>query len=178
MELLSDRKCFAAWGELGEFAAKCGGRDKVICWVLEHRDSGPIDRSNAATIRKRIPEGPDAFYGRCDHWAVGWTEELFVREGSEAAAELERIEDELEGYPILNEILWSEMEFDDSLKCLHCYVPRGVSCSVVDGHEGELREILDAHDAEYDGDSWHLPDEWGGKIPVAILREAGCQVDD
>lgn len=155
--LLSEVRNFAALGELRDFYLQCGGRDKVLVWTLCHRDSDALNRSNGAAIRKRIPEGPDVLYGRSSHWAAGWVEELYVRVGSESAKELEKIELELQDYPILDESLYWEIEYEDSLECLWCELPHGYPIQSIQGREAEIAEYLRDRGAEYSNE-WHIRD--------------------
>jgi hypothetical protein len=79
------------------------------------RDSDNAELSNWEAQLKRIPESETVKVVRERHWAVGWVEWLAVRpEDATAVAEGEKIGDELEGYPLLDEDRYSELEAEDA----------------------------------------------------------------
>ena len=79
------------------------------------RDSDNVERSNWDAQLERIPESDTVQVVRERHWAVGWVQWLAIRpEDAAAVAEAEKIGDELEDYPILDEDKWSELEAEDA----------------------------------------------------------------
>lgn len=81
----------------------------------QSRDSDTVERSNWDAQLERIPESETVQVVRERHWAVGWVEWLAVRpEDTAAVAEGEKVGDELEGYPILDEDKWAELEAEES----------------------------------------------------------------
>ena len=79
------------------------------------RDSDNVERSNWDAQIERIPESETVQVVRERHWAVGWVEWLAIRpENTAAVAEAEKIGDELEEYPILDEDRYSELEAQDA----------------------------------------------------------------
>jgi hypothetical protein len=61
-------------------------------------------------LRKADPDGEDYEAHQFNHWACGWVEIVIVRPGSAAADEAEKIEGELENYPLLDETAFHEEE--------------------------------------------------------------------
>jgi hypothetical protein len=51
---------------------------------------------------------------RFGHWAVGWVEYLLVKPGTEAEAVAEKLLARLEDYPILDEMHFSQLEWDEA----------------------------------------------------------------
>jgi hypothetical protein len=79
------------------------------------RDSGCLEESNFATTLKRLGgEGENVRVERFGHWAVGWIEEIYVRPGTNEATEAQKIHDELEEYPVLDEEDWSNRESEEA----------------------------------------------------------------
>lgn len=88
--------------------------------VIEHRDSGTLDKANAEALRRHLASDPSLADDYCEtganHWAVGWVTHLSFRVLNEQG-ELTRIArimrewfDALADYSVANESLWSEME--------------------------------------------------------------------
>lgn len=68
---------------------------------------------------KKVTEAgkPTWFIIRDSHWAVGWVETLYIhQDAKEIVAWAEAVEKRLEGYPIYNEDLYSEMEMEEKAK--------------------------------------------------------------
>lgn len=62
-------------------------------------------------------EMPSVQTVRESHWAVGWVEWIAIHESNKLAiAEAEAMQEEMEGYPVLDETHWSEMEFAEYLE--------------------------------------------------------------
>jgi hypothetical protein len=129
------RQCFV-WFERPDDAEEFG------LWILSHRDSGLVDRSNGAIIRKRLAKfevsGDVIFFG-CSHWAVGHTDEMAVRvyqpgttQTTAAFDELAEIEDATEAYPILDESDYSDREYESALEGIDCMMLGDVPKDVPD----------------------------------------------
>ena len=89
--------------------------------VIEHRDSGLLDRANAKALLGFLKSDPslgsDYKVTECNHWAVGWVRHLSFRaldgqgEPTRIAAILSAWFTSLkEEYPIANDEIYSEME--------------------------------------------------------------------
>lgn len=81
-------------------------------WLIvgqQNRDSDLVVRSNWKATQERMKdEDIEWEESRSGHWLVGWVEYLIVPPSEREF--VEEIEDELSGYPILDEQLHSEME--------------------------------------------------------------------
>jgi hypothetical protein len=88
----------------------------LVAPCTRNRDSDTVERSNWDAQLERIPaDGEGVTIVRENHWAVGWVEWLAILPtASVAVAEAEKIADELESYPILDEDAWSELEFEEN----------------------------------------------------------------
>ena len=76
-----------------------------------NRDSDLLSESNWECALKRLGgESETVEIHRFGHWACGWLEYLCVREKSKEYDEALKIEDELEGYPVLDEEDWIKRE--------------------------------------------------------------------
>lgn len=116
--------------------------------VILTRDSETRERANCEAILIRLEEHPewedDWQITRCSHWAVGWVEHLTFRvlddEGrvSDIFMWLLEIYRALEEYPILDEDIFSRLEYESRLKWIEVE------------SEGHLRE--------------DLPDDWQKQV--------------
>lgn len=80
--------------------------------VGHSRDSDTVESSNWQVQLERIPESETVQVVSENHWAVGWVEWLAIHESDRGAlAEAERVGDELENYPILDEDHHSQLEW-------------------------------------------------------------------
>lgn len=91
------------------------------------RDSDVLEISNYETAKARLEEAakldekdwkhdeePPLFDGHFGHWAVGWVDELLVHEdATNTLAELEKIAEQMEDYPVLDEEDFSKREWDE-----------------------------------------------------------------
>ncbi len=87
-----------------------------------HRDSGLLDQSNAAVIRKSLlpfAEGnnPDVVFESHNHWAVGHIDGFSIRvfkrgRITKAFRTYHELAQQMDDYPILDETDYSDREFD------------------------------------------------------------------
>lgn len=116
-------QCLQAYRRPADFAdwAPIDRRQYAVAYA-QHRDSDTITRSNFRVILRAIggeaadDHGDRVVVLRDRHWAVGWTEAIYVR--LDAIAELEtadRIVAGLEAYAIADEEDWSALEYDDAI---------------------------------------------------------------
>jgi hypothetical protein len=77
-----------------------------------HRDSGTIDESNWRTIIKHLDKNNVTYENvRFSHWAVGWVEQLLIKDDDVKAIEVgEGVQKQLSKYPIFDEDDHSELE--------------------------------------------------------------------
>jgi len=112
----------------GQYAVQAG---YILAGFGQHRDSEALARSNYAEAMRLLCDSagqdPDevpvfntsgdeiytdaVMYGSWGHWAVGWVEELLIRQDN---AELVAKALELSTHDILNEDHWLMTEWDDN----------------------------------------------------------------
>lgn len=103
--------------------------------VIEHRDSGLAQKSNAKTIVKILENDP-SLEGEwelvsCNHWAVGWVEHLSFRvvdkdgKPSRVARVIKGLFDSMEEYPILDDEDHSRMEYEATMENIENHYGRG-----------------------------------------------------
>ena len=102
--------------------------DDLESWGLiytHNRDSGPLDRCNAAEIADALApfaeaEESDVVFETHNHWAVGHVDGFAIRvrrpngDITEAFATYHALAERIADYPILNESRLSEMEVEES----------------------------------------------------------------
>lgn len=138
--------------------------------VGQTRDSDALERANFDAMRaelEALPEhtidlgecgpdndGPSLQVVRERHWACGWIEWIAIHETNTRALELaESIMKRLEGYPVIDEQLWSQYEDEDCRQTWeNCY------------DERERAEYLRKHVNKV----YALP----GETPYTMLRKA------
>lgn len=91
--------------------------DEFCIYHLDHRDSELLDQSNANSIRQALePFEDEVRLETFSHWAVGWIDAVAVRVGTRAYRTLCEIIDRLSEYPILDEMDYSNREYEATLK--------------------------------------------------------------
>jgi hypothetical protein len=95
------------------FVAPCGlNRDSNALeetnW--ETQLAALIDADRASVGHRSDPAVEDFEVHHYGHWACGWFEIVLVRPGSKCAEVAAELENRLQGYPALNESLWTERE--------------------------------------------------------------------
>jgi len=109
--------------------------------VGRSRDSDTVERSNWEVQLERIPESETVQVVREGHWAVGWVEWLAIHESDRGAlGEAEKIGEELENYPMLDEDHHSQLEWETMEGSGMIYNPN--SSEWVDKIEGEWKGYL------------------------------------
>ena len=106
----------------------------------QHRDSDCLTRSNFQCAFERLKKhATDLESEDCEsvqivsenHWAVGWVEWIAIHESNKPAiAEAEAMLESMDGYPVLDETHWSEMEFNEYSQAWKSY-----------GHREFVREL-------------------------------------
>lgn len=126
------RELAGNWSKFESFS--WWGRDEELIpdpenWTIiytSNRDSGLIDRSNAATIDRLLQpftEGdyPEVVPQSHNHWACGYVDGYAIRcfhpdgKPTNAIREWLDIVDSLESYPILDESHYSDLEYNESI---------------------------------------------------------------
>ena len=91
-------------------------RERLKGWLLcvgQHRDSTILEQSNFIVARQTLDKvGAEYEVLGFNHWAVGWIEELAVH--PDYRQHVEAIMSDLADYPILDEMHYSEMQFEQA----------------------------------------------------------------
>lgn len=89
--------------------------DDYYIIYTRHRDSGIIEESNWRSIIKHLDKNNVKYENvRFSHWAVGWVEQLLVKDDdAKAIKEGEDIQKQLSKYPIFDEEDYSELESEE-----------------------------------------------------------------
>lgn len=86
--------------------------------ATQHRDSDVMDKSNWDVILTDLNEKfANNFWdvARLNHWAVGWVEFITYNTANSMLEEYtEEIRAKLEDYPVLDEMKYSEMEWNEN----------------------------------------------------------------
>jgi|SaaInlLV_10m_DNA_1039704.scaffolds.fasta_scaffold07158_8 hypothetical protein len=91
--------------------------DSLLVVLTRSRDCDTLTESNWEVALERLGGESDTVeIHRFGHWVCGWWEALAVEKGSEAEKEALEIESELEGYPVLNEDHWSELQENEAAR--------------------------------------------------------------
>jgi hypothetical protein len=113
--------------------------------MILNRDSGPLEQSNAAAVRKTFeslfgPECEDNGWEvtRCNHWAVGWVDHLSFRAiddnggPTQQFVEMARLNAEVEENIVLDEDDLCAREWDDLIEYLEWHATPFLKESVPD----------------------------------------------
>jgi hypothetical protein len=125
--------------------------------TIEHRDSGVLDRANAQVLRQAL-EAEERFEGayeeiNCSHWGHGWTTHLCFEvktDEGEIHPIVGWLNDwyaALADYPVADDAVFSEMEYQASLEDLEG-LGAGEHASEVFGWLWSHREHRVYHDGE------------------------------
>jgi len=100
-------------------------------FISQTRDSGVLDRANFIAAKHALEtvceECEDSWLiVRESHWLCGWIEWIAVHENAVDCIEIaEKVLRELEDYPIIDEELFCQMEYDESCDVwLNCFTPK------------------------------------------------------
>lgn len=85
-------------------------------FLSQHRDSDSLTRSNFICGLEALGgESETVQVIRESHWAVGWVEWIAIhQDDTEALKIADSIMDKLDGYPVVNEDHWSQLEWDEA----------------------------------------------------------------
>ena len=94
------------------------GKDWSNCYVLcgTNRDADLLTRSNFQAIIEELEEkdtGGGFIVAGARHWAVGWVETILIPEDSPLLELADEIRASIESYPVYDESLYSEMEYNE-----------------------------------------------------------------
>lgn len=160
----------------------------------EHRDSDALERANTEVFRRELEQfthgdDPDVIFTTVSCWAYGWRTQFRVRmftRGAEgergditaAAQVVSDLFNSLEDYPVLDEELYSRMEYEEWLKNfsyeVHYQYRRGFTAGEVPEDEIVERALEWAHENE-DIDHASYPEV---EMLLRCLRGIGCKEDE
>jgi hypothetical protein len=89
---------------------------EYFVFLGQHRDSDSLSRSNFICGLEKIGGESDTVHiVHESHWAVGWVEWIAIHESdSQALEKANEIMRRLDGYPVVNEDHWSELEWNEA----------------------------------------------------------------
>lgn len=100
-----------------------------------HRDSEPLERANFEAAKMTLEDwGVKIQVLSFGHWAVGWTESLFVPATIKATAKVAELKRRMDSYPVLDDDLLSEEEENDGGLCSNCGESGHHDCSSCQGY--------------------------------------------
>jgi hypothetical protein len=150
-------------------------------WGLYHfetRDSGLLEESNAAEIRKEfsrfLAAGVNVRIEHFTHWAVGWIDALAIRvyddrgRVTNAFRRLTEIEDRLEQYPVLNEDDYCERQYNATIDNIEDSAWLNCDVQLTDDQASEVYGWF----WDYDQDAIEPYDDGGGYPDKDQIREA------
>lgn len=107
------------------YTGKTPPKDLLVV-MTRTRDADLLTESNWAVALERLGgESDDVVIHRFRHWACGWWEALCVQAGTDAEKQGERIFEEIEDYPVLDEHDFSERELNEANRVWRvCYDPK------------------------------------------------------
>lgn len=125
-----------------------GKEDWLVAPVSRNRDSQILDESNFETFKKILDDKKIEYEThRFGHWANGWFEIILVDPAG--IQELEEIEDRLEDYPILDEMDYSEREYNDAVETWNSFACKDFknhikkTFAIEDNRCGDLLDDID-----------------------------------
>lgn len=156
--------------------------DKWCIVYTSNRDSGLLTVSNAAAIEKRLKpfleaDNPDIRSERHTHWACGYVDGYSIRvygtngEVTEVYQEWCNIQQELEGYPVLDDDDYSRREYEATLENIKdglYQVDEADKDKLPEGWEREVYGWL----SDNDSGAIENVDDQGGYPDEDELREA------
>lgn len=91
-------------------------KDWYVLPVIKTRDSDTLELANWQSTLKELTEHTEHIAVlRFNHWACGWFKIIVVRPNTCAFSIAEDIERALLNYPVLDDVLFSELEHDNAL---------------------------------------------------------------
>lgn len=153
--------------------------DDWVLWCTHNRDSGMLERSNAAVISATLErffnvDSPYIQHEDHNHWAVGWVAGYAVkahdRQGriTKPFKAMCYIQYLIDQYPVLNGGHYSELEYDECAEVVRNEGKRYVRDDAPEGWEYEVLSIL--LDMEY----WTGEEFWPEKDDlISALDQMG-----
>ena len=91
-----------------------GERDDWLIAYTTHRDADVIDNANFEALRRMANDGDHAVE-TFSHWLVGHGSWLLIRPDAPCIPAIQEALEKLEDYPLVDEELYSEMEFNEAV---------------------------------------------------------------
>jgi len=153
--------------------------DDWAIFYTHHRDSGLLDQSNAAIIRKALEpftkgDDPDVVFETHSSWLVGWMEGFSIRvfrrgRITKAFRVWHELQERMDAYPILSESDYSEREFNATLENIPLMAWRlAKQFTLPEGWESEVYDWLSQHNDS----ALENTDDQGGCPSEAEIEEA------
>jgi hypothetical protein len=93
-------------------------QDWFVVPVMQSRDSNVLEESNFASALQALGGESDTVeVHRFGHWGPGWFEIILVAPGTPQVATAEDIDRALADYPVLDEMDYSNREFERAAQC-------------------------------------------------------------
>ena len=159
------KRASANWLRFDSFSYYCEEIDNPADWTIvytSNRDSTLLSQSNAAAIQKRLAkyqegDSPDCVEERHSHWAVGYVDGYRLRvyhkgKITDCFREWCQIQDEIDGYPVLDEGDYSEREWEatwNNMTEQGKWISRKEGFILPEGWESALNEKLDELDCNW-----------------------------
>lgn len=113
-KLATDMLSPTPWDSAKNYAGEIPDQE-WLCLMSRNRDSDLLVESNWECALKMLGGESDTVQiTRTGHWACGWIEWLSVLEGSPSQVIAEKIEHDIDQYPILNEDHFSDLESNEA----------------------------------------------------------------
>lgn len=89
---------------------------EMFVFLTRHRDSDALGRSNFVVALDTLGgESETVQVIRDSHWACGWVEWIAINESdADALAKAQRMCERLENYPVLDEMHFGQLEWDEA----------------------------------------------------------------
>ena len=131
-------------------------QDWLVLPVIQTRDSGALEQSNFAAALERLGgESEMVQVHRFGHWGPGWFEIIIVSPaGMDLVKIAEDIERTLEDYPVLDEMDFSNREYESFLRDWPSWAAHDFCRMLLDAFK--LRELSHVYDfmLDIDADTW------------------------
>jgi hypothetical protein len=162
-EMTLEEAANQAAGNWMRFSCFCWDRLREIDhpedWAIvytHHRDSGLLDQSNAAAMADALrsfseSENPDVVFESHSHWAVGHVDGFSIRvyrdgDITDAFRTYYELMERLDGYPVLDEVDYSNREYEAAIENIEDAAWRIKSTyDLTDGWEAQAYEWLSSH---------------------------------
>ncbi len=138
------------------------------------RDSTLLEEANfEATLKRLGGESKTVIVPRSGHWAAGWIETILVhKDDVEAVKKAQAILDDLEGYPVLDDELYSNKEYEAAISNIK---DAGYKYNLTEDDARKIYRWLgdQGNDMENTDDTGFYPDDAELEAAVKAIRKSG-----